>query len=107
MKDRKHTPFGTVLLDEEGERVIKVLTRCPSCGMVDFQFMNQGARSSHFRNYQVGAVSKYHCGKCREYFQTLQIQVPPERDALDLFEEILKLYETKHAPRGMTAEWDA
>lgn len=82
--------FGTVLLDEEGAPE-KLLTRCPHCGMIDYQFMNQSGRSSHYCNSKVGGVSHYQCGKCRGYFATLTIQVPEGMTAMELYERINRL----------------
>lgn len=82
--------FGTVLLDEEGAPK-KLLTRCPHCGMIDYQFMNQGSRNSHFCNWKVGGVSHYQCGKCRGYFDALTIQVPEGMTAMQLYEMINRL----------------
>lgn len=84
---RKYTPIGTALIDEM-HRTGKILNQCPHCGMVDYQFMNQGIGQSHFLIWNVGAVSKRQCGKCRGEFFTLSIQVPVGIEPEELFDRI-------------------
>jgi len=79
--------LGTALLDKEG-KPIGIYTRCPSCGMTDLQHTNQGTKFSHFRNWHVGGISKYQCGKCRAYFKTLEIMVPDGMEPMELYDRI-------------------
>lgn len=95
--------FGTVLVNEKG-MAERVLTRCPHCGMVDYRFSSQGLKSSHFANSRVGGVRKYQCGKCRNFFHTLEIQVPLDMDPMKLYEKINKVFGSGNTELYVTKE---
>lgn len=83
----RHDTAAAAFVDESGTTT-GIRTKCPHCGMVDYQYSSQGLHHSHFDIWRVGALRRYQCGKCRKMFHTIELCVPHDIDALQYYEMI-------------------
>ena len=88
---KRHDRLASVLVDESGA-VQGIYTRCPHCGMVDLRHMNQGIKQSHFLIWNAKGIEKYQCGKCRNYFFAIRLQVPEDMEPMKFYEQINAMF---------------
>lgn len=91
MASTKELPIGTVLIGDD-MKPQGIYTRCPHCGMTDYNTMNQGIRHAHFKSWTVAGRSKYNCGRCRNDFYTLTITIPKGIDFKDLLARVIEIF---------------
>lgn len=81
------TEYGTELVNQAGE-CVKLLRRCPHCGMIDYRFSSQSATQALFKSWEVGGISKYVCGKCKKASYTLSLQVPQGMEPMEFYKKV-------------------